>query len=199
MSLALDRGINVENPRIAPLVEEVLADDEGKHVTESPAVRYGLAVNEWPVVDMQMEPTTLRNLSRVGQAFLNAVMQLPSSPHDYSRLVDAWALPQCLIDRWVSTRTRASERPKTLMYTPQYGVDNQMVAFTHAAALAQALHRATRSLHRVLHHATHHAMHHATHHAMHYATHQYCTMQCRRSAGRWSPRRCSSRRPVSAA
>jgi hypothetical protein len=130
-------GSNGQNQRIAPLVEDV--DTEDAHVAERPAVRYGLAVEEWPVVDVQMRPTTLRDLSRAGENFLNAV--LTTEADDYSRLVERWAVPQCILDRWVSARPRIEEKPKTLMYQPQYGVDNQMVAFTHAAALAQTLGR----------------------------------------------------------
>ena len=41
-------------------------------------MRYGLEVNEWPVMDMAMAPTTLRLLSRMGQTFLNGA--LPPTP-----------------------------------------------------------------------------------------------------------------------
>jgi hypothetical protein len=60
---------------------------------------------------------------------------------DYTELVERWAVPQCLLDRWLSVRTRKNERPKNLMYQPQYGVDNQIVAFTHASSLAASLGR----------------------------------------------------------
>ena len=135
-------GSSATNPRIAPLVESLTLDDDDpdmRHIKERPAVRFGLAVNEWPVLDMAMAPTSLRLLSRMGQSFLNKVPHW--GKHDYSDLLERWAVPQCILDRWLSAPTRPGERPKHLLYQPQYGVDNQMVAFTHASVLAASLGR----------------------------------------------------------
>ena len=135
-------GSSATNPRIAPLVESLTLDDDDpdmRHIKERPAVRFGLAVNEWPVLDMAMAPSSLRLLSRMGQSFLNKVPHW--GKHDYSDLLERWAVPQCILDRWLSAPTRPGERPKHLLYQPQYGVDNQMVAFTHASVLAASLGR----------------------------------------------------------
>ena len=105
-------GSSAANPRIAPLVESLTLDDDDpdmRHIKERPAVRFGLAVNEWPVLDMAMAPTSLRLLSRMGQSFLNTV---PSwGKHDYSDLLERWAVPQCILDRWLSARTRSNPPP----------------------------------------------------------------------------------------
>jgi len=110
------------NPRVAPLAKAFLG---------------GIVGSLWqlPVLNLFMEPVALSHLVLAGASFVDAL------PSKYLDLQRAWRLTsrECLLDTVAPPKLHSSQL--VLVYEPQYGLNNQLIAHENAKVLAVTLGR----------------------------------------------------------
>lgn len=115
--------------------------EKGEHANGQPNDRFAFLVQDYadvkdliekvskrPVIDMQLNPSSLRALAEASMAYTRQVY----TSHRW--IIDRATYRQCLLDR-VNIPRFCSPTNQTIIFEPQYGVNNQAIALVHAVRL----------------------------------------------------------------